>query len=89
MFIARTSPISGKVHTMNIDVTNEELNKYFDGDAYIQDVLGHLSLDEREFIKTGITPAEWDHMASLHDEELVRSDETEQFRSADEEDPNR
>ncbi len=28
----------------------------------IQDILPNLSADEREFIKTGKTPAEWDKM---------------------------
>lgn len=30
----------------------------FDG-AYLQDALGFLSPDEREFLLTGITPAKW------------------------------
>lgn len=29
---------------------------------FIQDVLPHRSADEREFIISGVTPAEWDQM---------------------------
>ena len=36
------------------------LNRYVAG-AYIQDAFHMLNADEREFIKTGITPSEWDN----------------------------
>lgn len=36
---------------------------------YIQEALGFLSPGEREFIKTGITPDEWDEMFACHDKE--------------------
>jgi hypothetical protein len=57
--ITRTSPFSGKVHSMEIDVTPEQVEAYNNG-ALIQNAFPHLTPDEREFIKTGITPQEWE-----------------------------
>lgn len=59
MKVTRTSKLSGKVHTMDIDTTYEQLVKYAKGDCKVQDIFPHLSADEREFIKSGITPEEW------------------------------
>jgi len=47
---------------MDLDITEVQLVAWRQG-ALIQDVMPHLSADEREFLITGITPAEWDeHM---------------------------
>jgi hypothetical protein len=59
MLITRTSPFSGKVNSMNIEVTPEEIEAYNNGEL-IQRAFPRLSADEREFIKTGITPTEWE-----------------------------
>lgn len=60
MNITRTSPVSGITRTMDLDVTQEQLDalEHF----HIQNVLGHLSADDREFILTGITPDEWESL---------------------------
>ena len=60
MLITRTSPFSGIVHIMDLDVTDSQLHRWQWG-GLIQDVFPHLTADEREFIKTGITAEEWDH----------------------------
>jgi vacuolar-type H+-ATPase catalytic subunit A/Vma1 len=60
MKIARTSPVTGKVNTMEIDVTQAQLDEYYDGMGLIQEILPNLTAEEREFIKTGITPDEFD-----------------------------
>ena len=61
MMISKVSAISNKMHTMDIDVTDEQLQDWREGTA-IQDAMPNLTPDEREFIKTGITPKEWDEM---------------------------
>lgn len=61
MLISKISDMSNKMHTMDIDVTDEQLQDWRDGTA-IQDAMPNLTPDEREFIKTGITPKEWDEM---------------------------
>ena len=58
MKIKRTSQVTGITRTRDIDVTKEQLVRWEAG-ALIQDVMGHLSPSEREFIITGITNDEW------------------------------
>lgn len=59
MKITRRSQLTGKVHTMDLPVTGEQLIRVEQGEV-IQSVLGHLSAGQREFIMTGITDVEWD-----------------------------
>ena len=61
MQITRTSPISGQVNTLEIDVTPEQLAAWQAG-TLIQRAMPHLTADEREFIMTGITASEWDEL---------------------------
>lgn len=64
MKITRTSPFTGKVHTREIDVTEAQLKAWEDGQL-IQDAMPHLSADDREFIKTGITTEEWNNVFGI------------------------
>ena len=59
MLIAKTSSLTSKTHQMEIDVSDKQIALWMEG-ALIQDVMPNLTPDEREFIPTGITPAEWD-----------------------------
>ena len=59
MKITKTSPFSGNTNVMEIDVTQEQIALWESG-VLIQNAMPNLSADEREFIMTGITPAEWD-----------------------------
>lgn len=61
MEITRKSQVSGKVRTLEIDVTADQMAAYYNG-ALLQDAFPNLSVDEREFIKTGITSEEWEEM---------------------------
>jgi len=61
MKITRTSPITGATHVREINVTQEQINKWQDGEL-IQNAMPHLSAGDREYIKTGITDAEWEDM---------------------------
>jgi hypothetical protein len=61
--ITRRSPFTGKVHRMEIPLTPKEYGKcatLWQTGVLIQDAFPMLSADQREFIKTGITPEEWD-----------------------------
>lgn len=60
MQITRTSILTGTIRTKEIDVTQEQLDRYYHTPALIQDVFPHLSDDDREFIKTGIADGEWE-----------------------------
>ena len=61
MKIKRTSPITGITRNRDIDVTNEQLVRWEAG-ALIQDVLSHLSVEDREYLITGITNDEWQRL---------------------------
>jgi hypothetical protein len=63
MQITRTNPFNGEVNTLDIDVTDEQVQAYMDG-ALIQNAFPQLTAGEREFIKTGITEEAWDEMFS-------------------------
>jgi hypothetical protein len=58
MKITRTSPFSGQTHTLDIPVTQEQLDRWQNGEL-IQIAMPNLSPDEREFLMTGITAEEW------------------------------
>jgi len=61
MIITRTSTLSGHISSMDIDVTLEQVASWEQGEL-VQNAMPNLSADEREFIMTGITPAEWNEM---------------------------
>lgn len=59
MQITRTSRLTGAIHTREIDITPEQLLRWEQGE-FIQNVVPHLSDDDREFIISGATPEEWE-----------------------------
>ena len=68
MIIDRQSPRTGKVNSMDLDITLEQLQAYKDG-ALIQVAFPHLTPAEREFIQTGYTQEDWDTMFPPEDEQ--------------------
>jgi hypothetical protein len=59
MKITRVSPFSNKKTTLEIAVTAKQIASWEKGEL-IQDAMPNLTPAEREFIKMGITPDEWD-----------------------------
>jgi|TARA_R110001606_G_scaffold375906_2_gene534357 hypothetical protein len=59
MRIAMKSILTDNITTRNIPVTHHQIFRWRSG-VSIQDAMPHLDADDREFIKTGITPEEWD-----------------------------
>jgi hypothetical protein len=59
MNVTRISMFSGKTQTLDLPVTQAELAAYASG-ALIQNAFPHLPPSLREFVKTGVTPEEWD-----------------------------
>lgn len=59
MKITRTSIISGNISSMEINITEEQLQNWQHG-MLIQNAAPNLTADEREFIISGITPEEWE-----------------------------
>jgi hypothetical protein len=59
MKITKTSSLTGAEHTMDIDVTLEQLWRIENRTDLVQHIVSHLSASEREFLISGITDEEW------------------------------
>lgn len=62
MLVERKSVVSGKVNTMSLPITVEQLDNYYLKGMLIQDAFPNLLPSQREFIKTGITEREWNNL---------------------------
>lgn len=74
MLIHKRSQLTGVVRELEIPVTPEQLQSWKDG-MLIQNAMPHLTIEQREFIMTGITQEEWDAVFKDDGDEDV-SDET-------------
>ncbi len=66
--VIRKSPLTGNVNKMYLDISHEQIaewNAPAEKRRLIQDIFPNLNDDEREFIMTGYTPADW---RALHGE---------------------
>jgi len=59
MIVRRPNIFTGKVRELELDITQEQVNRWQEGEL-IQNVFPHLSIDEREFLQTGIIGEEWE-----------------------------
>ena len=59
MLITKTSMFTNKTSSMEIDVTQDQLDAWQNG-MLIQDAMPNLTDDEREFIMNGTTPQDWE-----------------------------
>lgn len=70
MYITKKSQLSGQEHTMDLNVTPEQMARFEkrrETGEYVQTIFPHLSAPEREFILSGITPEEWDEVFVNHE----------------------
>lgn len=75
MLVTRTSVFSGITRTIELDITEEQL-KNIENSAYlIQQVVPHLSDDEREFLLSGAWDNEWEDAMIDYGEEDYYDDE--------------
>ena len=61
MIIEKSSMLTGIINSMDIAVSEDQLQAWVAGEL-IQNVMPDLTPEEREFIMTGITAAEWEEM---------------------------
>ena len=61
MIITKKSMFTGQWHSMDIPVTQSQIDAWYEGEL-IQNAMPNLSANEREFIKSGIPSHEWDNM---------------------------
>ena len=59
MKIERKSNLSGAIGTMELDVTEEQMVRFYSGNELVQNIFPNLSGEEREFLISGILPTEW------------------------------
>jgi len=59
--------ISGKTNSMVLPITSAQLDRWTGGEL-IQNVFPDLSVDQREFLMTGVTQEEWNQ--NFGEEEL-------------------
>lgn len=72
MIVFRKSDLSGEQHEMELPITEDDFDngmaRWLSGTP-IQHAFPTLTIDQREFIMTGITPAEWAEFTNQLDEE--------------------
>ncbi len=62
MIITKQSPVTGKVNSLDLPITEAELTAWRNSRKTIQSVFPHLNNGQREFLMTGITPEDWASM---------------------------
>ena len=68
VLITRVSMLSGTIATLDLDVTSEQLESHRNGEL-AQNAFPHLSPPEREFLISGVTPAEWAREFAVDEED--------------------
>ena len=61
MLVTKQSPISGKMNSMELPITEAQLMAHKNGEL-VQNVFPTLSKEEREFLVSGISPKEWNDL---------------------------
>jgi hypothetical protein len=62
MQVTKQSRISGKISSMDLDITSDQLERINLKIELIQNIVPNLSSEQREFLITGITPEEWNEL---------------------------
>ena len=65
MLVVRRSPFDNVYREIDLPTWTQEKENLWRNGELIQDVAPELSLDEREFIMTGITPEQWDNAIAV------------------------
>ena len=60
MKVQRESIISGQLNTMELNVTPQQMDRFYEGRELTQNIFPHLNSEEREFLISGMMPNEWD-----------------------------
>lgn len=60
MLVYKKHIITGKVNSMDLPVTQKQLDIYENTNTLVQDVFPDLDADQREFLISGYLPGEWE-----------------------------
>lgn len=77
MLIKKRDPFTGKLNTLEINVTQKQIELWKSG-TFIQDAMPTITPSEREFIMTGIWDDSWDSYV-LNGESLPTQNKIESF----------
>lgn len=66
--VVKISPVTGTPNEMLLELTPYELEAYDNGMGHVQDMFPHLDSDEREFLISGMTPADWEAVVGVDDD---------------------
>lgn len=61
MLITKVNPMTGNENTLNINITNDQINDWQTG-TLIQDAMPNITANEREFLISGMLPDGWDEL---------------------------
>ena len=62
MKVQRESIISGELNTMELNVTPQQMDRFYGGRELTQNIFPHLNSEEREFLISGMMPSEFDSL---------------------------
>jgi hypothetical protein len=68
MLITKTSIFSNKTRTIDLPITQEQIDRWQAGEL-IQNAMPNLTVDQREFLMTGAWGDEWDEAFPEEDED--------------------
>lgn len=69
MLVEIKSRFSGKFNSMELDITEQQYERYFYGGEKVQNVFPNLSVEEREFLITGASLEEQAEIFGTGDDE--------------------
>lgn len=69
--VTRQSPLTGNKNAMDLDISVDQIARFLDPGRteLVQDIFPNLSAEEREFLMTGYTPADWLAMFPKEDDD--------------------
>ena len=59
MKVQRKSILSGKLNEMELNVTSQQMERFYSGRELTQNIFPNLNSEEREFLISGMLPIEW------------------------------
>ena len=59
MKVQRKSILSGKLNEMELNVTSQQMERFYSGRELTQNIFPNLNSEEREFLISGMLPNEW------------------------------
>lgn len=77
MKVTRKSMISGESHTMDLPITQAQLETWMESNTLIQNAFPHLTEDQREFLLTGTTAEEWNETFPPEEREMTTKEAVE------------